>query len=342
MGQRWKHTRAAVLTLLIIVALGALDFPPAQGITIETRRGLFVPNDVLYVAGTTRPYSDVTIEVANPFGNLVAVTKGGADYIGKYNITLLRFPSSNTTTFPYGSYTVSASDSESLFKATIYFEPRGLTATASKASYRPNELLVVSGTAAPSDEVALSVTNPPGILVGAAQSKASPSGIYNITVFRFPSSNSSDYPYGKYSIRVAGSKAGYSVTIAINFTAPKTDRPVKWQQVPISFVRIVDTQGNRITAIRSGDLVNIEAKVGNNDTLPHTFTFIVQVKNSDGRVESLAWISEIPLEPGSSLSPGISWRPNTADTYSIEVFVWESFANPLPLSPAQEISAIVG
>jgi hypothetical protein len=39
------------------------------------------------------------------------------------------------------------------------------------------------------------------------------------------------------------------------------------------------------------------------------------------------------LAAGASAQPGISWTPTQPGVYIIEVYVWESIANPVAYSP---------
>lgn len=133
-----------------------------------------------------------------------------------------------------------------------------------------------------------------------------------------------------------GIRRTITLTARIGTAVPKT------QQVPASAPAIVDSQGRPLTAVRAGDLVNIQTRVTNNDTLAHTFTYLVQVKDSTGVVVNLAWIRDIELGAGSSTSPAMSWIPGRAGTYTVEVFIWESLTQPIALSPAQKITATVG
>ncbi|MBI2126631.1 MAG: hypothetical protein HYU02_04880, partial [Thaumarchaeota archaeon] len=118
----------------------------------------------------------------------------------------------------------------------------------------------------------------------------------------------------------------------IGTSVPKT------QQVPADVPATVDANGNLLTTIRAGDLVAVRAKITNNDTVSHTLTYFVQVKDANGVVVNLAFIQDITLGVGTSTSPALIWIPSRAGTYTVEVFVWESIANPIALSPAQKIT----
>jgi len=115
----------------------------------------------------------------------------------------------------------------------------------------------------------------------------------------------------------------------------------KTQQVPASTPELVDSQGILLTNIQQGQLVTVQARVRNNDTISHTITYIVQVKDSNGVVDSLAWVRDLTLLSGSSVLPGSSWRPSKSGMYTVEVYIWNSLTNSIALSPMGRISITV-
>jgi len=75
----------------------------------------------------------------------------------------------------------------------------------------------------------------------------------------------------------------------------------------------------------------LQANITNEDTTAHNFVFQVQVKNEAGIIVALAG-SGGTIAAGGSMTPYISWTPETAGTYTIEVYVWKSLSEPEPLS----------
>ena len=105
MPNKMKLTALVSLLILVIVTT-----PHAYAITAKTNRTLYIPKDSLYVTGTTSASYEVDISITNPNNNLVGTTRGPDDSQGTYNITVVRLPSTNSTTFPYGKYTVRITD----------------------------------------------------------------------------------------------------------------------------------------------------------------------------------------------------------------------------------------
>jgi hypothetical protein len=125
----------------------------------------------------------------------------------------------------------------------------------------------------------------------------------------------------------AGARESVTVTALVGITKPPT------QRVPASTPELVDSLGNPVTAPTVNTVTVIQATVTNNDTATHTFTFIVQIKDSSGVVVGINWIQSMTLAAGASAQPGISWTPTQPGVYIIEVYVWESIANPVAYSP---------
>ncbi|RMW38060.1 MAG: hypothetical protein EA447_04250 [Nitrosopumilus sp.] len=78
--------------------------------------------------------------------------------------------------------------------------------------------------------------------------------------------------------------------------------------------------------------IMIMADISNNQDVPQNFAYLTQVKNDQGVVISLSWLTG-SLSPRQSFSPAQSWTPTETGTFHIQVFVWESIDNPEALSP---------
>ncbi len=66
------------------------------------------------------------------------------------------------------------------------------------------------------------------------------------------------------------------------------------------------------------------------------FAYIVQIRDDENRVISLAWITG-NIDLNQSFSPALSWTPIETGTYTAEIFVWKSLANPDALSESATI-----
>ena len=79
--------------------------------------------------------------------------------------------------------------------------------------------------------------------------------------------------------------------------------------------------------------IMIMADISNGQDQEQNFAYLTQIKNEDGVVISLSWLTG-SLSPHQSFSPAQSWTPTEAGTFHIQIFVWESIDNPEALSPS--------
>jgi hypothetical protein len=108
-------------------------------------------------------------------------------------------------------------------------------------------------------------------------------------------------------------------TVLMNpvFASTQLDR------VNITNPRLVNAFGSKISdQINVNQQVQISADVKNNQEKSQKFVYIVQIKNQNGVIVSLGWISG-SLNPGQTFSPALSWTPKVSDVYTAEIFVWD-------------------
>jgi hypothetical protein len=112
------------------------------------------------------------------------------------------------------------------------------------------------------------------------------------------------------------------------------------ERIEASEPGLVDQNGIPIEKVEAEQQVLIQMQLKNNQNIMQKFTYIVQIKDSDGIISSLSWISgELP--PNDFMLAAQSWIPANKDNYQIEIFVWESVDNPVALSPVKMFSANV-
>lgn len=111
--------------------------------------------------------------------------------------------------------------------------------------------------------------------------------------------------------------------------------------VVIEKPRLVNSFGAPVADLLNvNQQVQITADIRNLEDANQKFTYIVQIKNENNIVVSLSWISGA-LSSNQVLSPAISWTPHDPDTYTAEIFVWESFSNQYALSKQVDIKITV-
>jgi hypothetical protein len=110
--------------------------------------------------------------------------------------------------------------------------------------------------------------------------------------------------------------------------------------VPASEPEFVDAQGMPVTVIRTGELIVIQSTITNAGPIDQNFAYLVQIQDDAGVVVQLSFVLGT-LEPGESLTPGVSWIPDERGDYTVQVFVWESLTVPEALSEVQIEAASV-
>lgn len=100
-------------------------------------------------------------------------------------------------------------------------------------------------------------------------------------------------------------------------------------------IELVDSMGNP-ASLEVGRLIVIQSKVTNISNERATFTFLAQVMDaSDNSMVFEQYLINLQVNPGDSLTPGISWSPSRVGTYRIEVYAVDGLANKIPLSLTQ-------
>ena len=204
---------AVVLSALLLVAAT----PFALALTLSGDKDEYNPGDQLTVSGSAGPNADITFKVSNPNGAQVAVGQTTADNNGDFSVTLLRFPSAATTTFPFGSYTVTATADEGTAELTVTLTEASATPSQPAASSESGGFAVAvtaEGTYNSGDTVSIFVlTTDNGVLVDATVSVArvqAPSGSENVL------STCSKVSTGlqRCSYNVAGGVGTYAVLVS--------------------------------------------------------------------------------------------------------------------------------
>jgi hypothetical protein len=94
-------------------------------------------------------------------------------------------------------------------------------------------------------------------------------------------------------------------------------------RVNIANPRLVNSFGSQISnQINVNQQIQITADVKNNQDKTQTFVYIVQVKNQNGVIITIGWISGL-LNPGQTFSPALSWAPKISGEYTAEIYVWD-------------------
>jgi hypothetical protein len=104
------------------------------------------------------------------------------------------------------------------------------------------------------------------------------------------------------------------------------------ERVTVSEPSLENTFGTPIfDNINVNHQIQISTDIKNNQNKSQNFIYFVQIKNNEGYVISLGWISG-QLAPNHQLNPSLSWTPIESGEFVAEIYVWEGLKNHKALS----------
>ncbi|MFQ5941134.1 MAG: hypothetical protein ACE5KA_05480 [Nitrososphaerales archaeon] len=108
--------------------------------------------------------------------------------------------------------------------------------------------------------------------------------------------------------------------------------PSQFLQVAVRSSSVVNDLGETLDEGLLGSPIGIQTELANDERQDIALTYIVQVTDAQGFTAMVSWIKGIVLKPSMSIKPAIFWIPEDKGDFKVEIFVWESFQNPTPLS----------
>lgn len=223
---------------------------------------------------------------------------------------------------------------------TLFIEP--VTIATDKPLYDVGEKITVSG----------SVNIPtPTDSSGIPKKLANETAVNSVSITVFDSANklllSKDVPVfsdGSYSYTLTMEVEGVYATKATvdSLSASTTFEVKKLHRKKIAFSEIVfeDVDGKIINMAKVGQQIFIKAKIRNTLETNQSYTYLVQVRDSNNVTVFLA-LEGGSVSPLGTSSPSISWTPESEGTYSIEVFLWNNITTPEVLSQIGKATLVV-
>ena len=136
---------------------------------------------------------------------------------------------------------------------------------------------------------------------------------------------------------IPGWLAGQATTKVITDTATLgTIVVVEQPALPITTgtPELQDANGNEIFLAPLDTPVQLTTELTNDATINQPTLYIVQVKDGSGTVVYIGTAS-LTIPAGFSTTFSVSWTPSTSGLYTVEVYAWESWTSPAPLSLVQ-------
>ena len=103
----------------------------------------------------------------------------------------------------------------------------------------------------------------------------------------------------------------------------------------------VDESDNQLISVRMGEKVGIKTEMTSNLSEDVTFTYLIQIKDSNDFTLFLKWMDGITVKPEDVVEPSLIWSSDTVGELQIEVFAWQSISNPAPLASVKTTTITV-
>lgn len=103
----------------------------------------------------------------------------------------------------------------------------------------------------------------------------------------------------------------------------------------------IDGSDNQLISVKLGEEVGIKTEMTSNLNEDITFTYLVQIKDSNGFTLHLTWLEDVSVKPDEVAEPSVFWSSDTVGELQIEVFAWQSVSNPVPLASVKSTTITV-
>lgn len=320
---------AASLLVTLLVSLATLNASHAQEepLTVFAFKRVYSVGMTVTlfgdVTGSFTPNENVSVKVTNPNGQTYKNANAKLDEEGSYTF---QFKIEGAQASVLGVHTVEATYKS--LTATTSFEvvqKPTLSISLDKTSYDIGDLVVVSGTVNPVVREPIEIriygfNNTAWKFVTVNAQNILNDGTFSVEVGELLGKN---VKAGRY--RVEASYADGLATAMLQFDVTVSGKAVVGRLMP------VDQTGRMLNEIFTGQQVLLQADVRNNLDERQPFAYLVLIKDANGITVSLSWITGT-LPPSETLSAAQSWVPEEAGRFTVEVFLWESVATPVPLT----------
>ena len=87
--------------------------------------------------------------------------------------------------------------------------------------------------------------------------------------------------------------------------------------------------------LRAGQRIQIVGKIANDEDIEQSFYLLAQIVDAQSNLTVSVRFSSGTLFPSQTASPLVLWMPESEGTYIVELFLWDSLDNPIPLIQKQ-------
>jgi len=134
-----------------------------------------------------------------------------------------------------------------------------------------------------------------------------------------------------YEDRTLPRPYGLSETLTVSAVSVQDSGTLPVWRLQIGNVTVSDRFGSAVSQIVADQQIQIVGTLQNNHPYEQPFEYLTQVRDSEGTVVKISWISGA-LSPDGALDLSQSWTPAAPGSYTIESFAWKSVPSMVPLS----------
>jgi hypothetical protein len=117
------------------------------------------------------------------------------------------------------------------------------------------------------------------------------------------------------------------------YEAPKS---IQYATDAVSMSEVVfEENRKRVSSLAVGHQAQLVSTIMSKLDTPQKFVCIFQISDRDGMTVTLSWIAS-EIAPGGSADVSVSWMPESEGAHTVQVFLWHSMTNPLPLTEASK------
>ena len=149
-----------------------------------------------------------------------------------------------------------------------------------------------------------------------------------------------DEIYAKYDDHTLPRPYSISDNLEIISVAKVSSSIPSLEKLTNSQISLTDGTGKILTSFQENNRIQIVGSIKNEQIFNQKFVYLVQVKDENGFVVSLSWLSG-ELTGEQNLDVSQSWLPKNSGNFFIESFIWNSLIDQIPLSQSISKSVII-
>ncbi len=316
-------TYVVTATYLTLKNITTFQVKTPQKITINTDKLVYLIDESITVSGRVSPLIDgyrVTLRIG-PNASCTDVCEGAVGQV---------VPSSDGSYIARDFYTVRSIDNGKWIvnatygplasQATSIYVGVKIIMNSVQSEYLPGHLVNITGKVSPviSGPLKIEIKNPSGSVWLSDEATPDFEGKFNFTEVIYPGDQ-----VGNYSVSASYWGTSNSTSFVVGHLGSST--------LSILTLGIYDASGDPVLLLYPGSVVRVRATLINTDIVTHEFVFIIQIKDSSGKLVFIAFQSS-SLNPGEFVGQTAGQPFLDRDTYTVEVFVWDSWNNANPLT----------